>query len=546
MVAVAAGRRAGAVGGGGGGRRRAGCGGQAAQQQQAQAQLLAVAVAAAGTAEAAGGANNCCVEFLECLLSALGVTAAAAPAPAQYRWAIRSIRRRRRGGGSSSVSSPRGAASAEGRGGAPGRIAGNGASASAAASLYTLQGKKGVNQDAMVLWEVNFCFHQFQPIAATAALPEVDSDTLKRGNTFALIWRVMPLFNLQNFGSKDGTIFCGVFDGHGPNGHLVAKRVRDLLPLKLIANLGRDDYKETSTSTIISAMPKGSTTQHGNEDTDAAHGNEENGEYPQIFTAMRASFLKAFYVMDRELKMHKNIDCAFSGTTAVTVIKQNFFVLLAGIKKIKLFTGEAQRIRQRRGRIFSLPDEPNVARVWLPTFNSPGLAMARSFGDFCLKNYGVISMPDVFYHHITEKDEFVVLATDGVWDVLSNAEVVSIVSKAPSQASAARFLVESAQLAWRTLYPTSKTDDCAAVCLFLNTETTSTSSSSGTKVLACDAESSNTKHSLTVKSSSGVPSNLLTALVTDDQWSILDRISGPVTVPALPKLSSITKESIKK
>lgn len=52
--------------------------------------------------------------------------------------------------------------------------------------------------------------------------------------------------------------------------------------------------------------------------------------------------------------------------------------------------------------------------MWLPTFNSPGLAMARSFGDFCLKNYGIISIPDVSYHRITEKDEFVVLATDGV------------------------------------------------------------------------------------------------------------------------------------
>lgn len=78
------------------------------------------------------------------------------------------------------------------------------------------------------------------------------------------------------------------------------------------------------------------------------------------------------------------------------------------------FSGEAQRIRQRRGRIFALPEEPEVARVWLPKYNSPGLAMARAFGDFCLKDYGLISMPEVSYHRITEKDEFVVLATDGV------------------------------------------------------------------------------------------------------------------------------------
>ena len=89
-------------------------------------------------------------------------------------------------------------------------------------------------------------------------------------------------------------------------------------------------------------------------------------------------------------------------------------MFLAEIKVNESFTGEAARIRQRKGRIFSLPDEPNVARVWLPTYNSPGLAMARSICDFCLKNYGVISMPDVSYYRITEKDEFVVLVTDGV------------------------------------------------------------------------------------------------------------------------------------
>ncbi|KAF8688159.1 hypothetical protein HU200_042389 [Digitaria exilis] len=515
MVAVTAGRRVGAVGGGGGsgGRRRAGCGGD---QTQAQQRLLAVAVAArfaeAGpppSAEApCAGAGGCCVELLECLLAALGVSATAVtPAPAQYRWAVRSIRRRR----------PRGGASAEGRrAGAeqppPGRLTGNGASASAVASLYTMQGKKGVNQDAMVVWE--------------------------------------------NFGPKDDTVFCGVFDGHGPNGHLVAKRVRDVLPVKLSANLGRN-----GTAT-------GGTIPHRVEDTDASLENEENSDHPEWFPALRASFLRAFYVMDRDLKLHRNIDCLFSGTTAVTVIKQGQNLIIGNLGDSRAVLGtrdkdnnlvavqltvdlkpnipsEAERIRQRRGRIFSLPDEPSVARVWLPTFNSPGLAMARSFGDFCLKNYGIISMPDVSYHRITEKDEFVVLATDGVWDVLSNVEVVSIISKAPSQVSASRFLVESAQRTWRTRYPTSKTDDCAAVCLFLNTEAASTSSSSGTKDLRNDIEASSSKHSLTVKSSPAVPANLVTALVGDEEWSILDGISGPVTMPILPKPTSVVNEKTK-
>jgi serine/threonine protein phosphatase PrpC len=60
-----------------------------------------------------------------------------------------------------------------------------------------------------------------------------------------------------------------------------------------------------------------------------------------------------------------------------------------------------------------------VARLWLPNFNSPGLAMARAFGDFCLKDFGLISVPEVTYRQISEKDEFIVLATDGVIKMFS-------------------------------------------------------------------------------------------------------------------------------
>lgn len=64
--------------------------------------------------------------------------------------------------------------------------------------------------------------------------------------------------------------------------------------------------------------------------------------------------------------------------------------------------------------MFALENEPDVSRVWLPNNDYPGLAMARALGDFCLKDFGLISVPEISYRHLSEKDEFVVLATDGV------------------------------------------------------------------------------------------------------------------------------------
>lgn len=93
--------------------------------------------------------------------------------------------------------------------------------------------------------------------------------------------------------------------------------------------------------------------------------------------------------------------------------------MYVSIQLFCIYLVEAERIRRCKGRVFALQNEPEVARIWLPNSSSPGLAMARAFGDFCLKDFGLISVPDVSYHRLTERDEFVVLATDGVRNLLA-------------------------------------------------------------------------------------------------------------------------------
>ncbi|XVF08349.1 hypothetical protein REPUB_Repub06bG0219100 [Reevesia pubescens] len=296
-------------------------------------------------------------------------------------------------------------------------------------SMYTRKGKKGINQDAMTVWE--------------------------------------------NFMGDKNVFFCGVFDGHGPSGHMVAHYVCDTLPFKL-------------SSIIKMAQPNGKDDSNG----DNKVNDKKNSSHKEIFSSWETNLIKAFEESDEDLSLEESVDSYCSGTTAVTIVKQDEHLIISnlGDSRAVLCTrdnrnqlipiqltvdlkpsipSEAERILKCGGRVFAMDEEPNVPRVWMPNQDCPGLAMARAFGDFCLKDHGLSSIPKVSYRRLTSKDEFVVLATDGVWDVLTNNEVIRIVGSVKRQSMAAKILVYYAVQAWRTKYPGSKVDDCAVVCLFL-------------------------------------------------------------------------------
>jgi len=56
------------------------------------------------------------------------------------------------------------------------------------------------------------------------------------------------------------------------------------------------------------------------------------------------------------------------------------------------------------------------------------LAVTRSLGDHTMKDY-VISDPYISEYELTEEDSHLVLACDGLWDVISDQEVCDIVVK---------------------------------------------------------------------------------------------------------------------
>lgn len=130
---------------------------------------------------------------------------------------------------------------------------------------------------------------------------------------------------MQNFASLKDTIFCGVFDGHGPYGHMVAKKVRDSLPLKLSTRW------RASLNIFESPDANGSISGSMNSEEIASIIDDVCSDYldvdekeklPEMYRPLKQSFLKSFKLMDKELKFHPTIDCFCSGATAVTIIKQ--------------------------------------------------------------------------------------------------------------------------------------------------------------------------------------------------------------------------------
>lgn len=96
-------------------------------------------------------------------------------------------------------------------------------------------------------------------------------------------------------------IFCGVFDGHGPWGHFVAKEVRESMPIALLCN-----WEEALVQTSL---------LHPHLELNSTKTNLH-------FNLWERSYIEACAVVDPELERHPKIDTFHSGTTALSIVRQ--------------------------------------------------------------------------------------------------------------------------------------------------------------------------------------------------------------------------------
>ncbi|KAL2527414.1 putative protein phosphatase 2C 24 [Abeliophyllum distichum] len=179
--------------------------------------------------------------------------------------------------------------------------------------------------------------------------------------------------------------FFGVYDGHG--GNLVAHACREMLHRLLVEIVGEES--------------------------------EEEIDWEKVMVA-------GFNKMDEEVNKI-GAAVATMGTTAVVAVVGEEVVVVANC-------GDSRAVLSRGGVAVQLSDDhkpdrsDELARIeasggkvinWNGQRVLGVLATSRSIGDHYLKPF-VISQPEVRVFNRTNMDEFLILASDGLWDVVSN------------------------------------------------------------------------------------------------------------------------------
>ncbi|WOL09425.1 hypothetical protein Cni_G18178 [Canna indica] len=171
----------------------------------------------------------------------------------------------------------------------------------------------------------------------------------------------------------------------------------------------------------------------------------------EFWTRPDKAIAKAYEKTDEAILSHSN-NLGRGGSTAVTAF------LINGTKLWVANVGDSRAVLANGERVLQLTvdHDPNSERRSIEDKGGfvscrPGdvprvdgqLAVSRAFGDKNLKPH-IRSDPDIRCEHITMQTELLILASDGIWEVISNEEAVEICRKVKDPQAAARQLTTEA------------------------------------------------------------------------------------------------------
>lgn len=176
-------------------------------------------------------------------------------------------------------------------------------------------------------------------------------------------------------------------------------------------------------------------------------------EHTKFTTDIASALVESFEFTDTEYLKQNDNASRDDGCTAVTAVVVGDRLLVANV-------GDSRAVLSRQGKAMamSIDHKPNTREertriedaggvvVWAGTWRVGGvLAVSRAFGDRPLKRY-VIPTPDIREEGLSAADDCLILASDGLWDVISNQDAVALIKDVSEADKAAERLVHEAYL----------------------------------------------------------------------------------------------------
>ncbi|KAK4284083.1 hypothetical protein QN277_000960 [Acacia crassicarpa] len=192
------------------------------------------------------------------------------------------------------------------------------------------------------------------------------------------------------------------------------------------------------------------------------HGGSQTAEYlkknlfknisshPDFIKDTKTAIVEAFKQTDVDYLKEEKGYHRDAGSTASTAV-------LVGDRLVVANVGDSRVVASRAGSAVPLsidhkPDRSDERKrieqaggfvIWAGTWRVGGvLAVSRAFGDKLLKPY-VVADPEIQEEEIDGVD-FIIIASDGLWNVISNKEAVSLVQNITDAEEASRELIKEA------------------------------------------------------------------------------------------------------
>ncbi|GMH44015.1 hypothetical protein BSKO_11949 [Bryopsis sp. KO-2023] len=249
---------------------------------------------------------------------------------------------------------------------------------------------------------------------------------------------------------KDGTTIVGVFDGHGVHGKVASTNVRDHLKEELRKSEGalwkriRQDPEQSIKETREDLSRSGTTG---------------------VTVVIDPAWVLCAWAGDSRAVLGRKLTCS-SGSSKFKAIDLSRDHKPDDPKEKKRILACNGRVDQMV--VDAMGSKAGPSRVYLKYVWQPGLATSRSFGDTMAKMVGVTSEPEFRRHSFTPSDKIIILASDGVWEVVSSQEAVDIVGSYSDPHSAAEALVAVSQQRWLEANNARVCDDITATVCFLD------------------------------------------------------------------------------